>query len=388
VLAVTASHAAPALASPQRLGSRVLREGMNGPDVRTLQGDLTHLGFKTPAVGQFGPLTQSNAKRFERKYHLAVNGVVNSGFVRELRLVLASGSAATNATSSGGAASGGAGIGGGSSASANTKSASANTKSSSKSKKTNTGTVAPNQTTVSDSPLAPVAQDGGSQHLGERTLKPGMHGHDVRVLQGYLTIAGYPTDVDGSFGPTTKTNVLNFQTAHAMTADGVVTYAVQLVLRQTVAAALAGGAVGKATINSDGTATPPSGAPAIVQQMIASANQIIDKPYIYGGGHGKWNDSGYDCSGAVSYALHGAGLLSEPEDSTGLESFGSAGPGTWITIYADSAHTFVVVAGIAFDTADYGGPNIPSGTGPRWRSNPIGNLADGGNYIVRHPAGL
>ena len=77
-----------------------------------------------------------------------------------------------------------------------------------------------------------------------------------------------------------------------------------------------------------------------------------------------------------------------PEDSTGLESCGSAGPGKWITVYADSGHTFVVVAGIAFDTADYGGPNIPSGTGPRWRTNPTGNLADGGNYVVRHPAGL
>ena len=122
--------------------------------------------------------------------------------------------------------------------------------------------------------------------------------------------------------------------------------------------------------------------------MIAAANQIIDKPYIYAGGHGKWNDTGYDCSGAVSYALHGAGLLSSPEDSTGLESYGSPGPGKWITIYADSGHTWVVVAGIAFDTADYGGPNIPSGTGPRWRTNPTGNLADGGNYVVRHPAGL
>ena len=122
--------------------------------------------------------------------------------------------------------------------------------------------------------------------------------------------------------------------------------------------------------------------------MITAANQIIDKPYIYGGGHASWNATGYDCSGSVSYALHGAGLLSSPEDSTGLESYGSPGPGKWITIYADAAHTWVVVAGIAFDTADFGGPDIPSGTGPRWRRNPTGNLADGGDYIVRHPSGL
>ena len=68
-------------------------------------------------------------------------------------------------------------------------------------------------------------------------------------------------------------------------------------------------------------------------------------------------------------------------------SYGEPGPGKWITIYSDPSHVFIVIGGIAFDTADYGGPNIPSGTGPRWRSNPLGNLADGGNYVVRHPAG-
>ena len=367
MLLAAAAQAAPAVASPQRLGSRVLREGMKGSDVRTLQGDLTQAGFKTPAVGQFGPLTEHNVKSFQRKYHLRTNGVVSSGFLRELRLVLATGVGATNAASG----SGGAGMGGGALAPKKSKTPASHS-----------------DATVTDSPLAPVTQDGGSQHLGERTLKQGMHGHDVRVLQGYLTLVGYATDVDGTFGSTTEANVLKFQTAHAMTADGIVTYAVQLVLRQTVAAALDGGAVGTATINSDGTATAPSGAPAIVQEVIASANQIIDKPYIYGGGHGRWNDSGYDCSGAVSFALHGANLLSAPEDSTGLESYGSAGPGKWITIYADSAHTFIVVAGRAFDTADYGGPDIPSGTGPRWRTDPLGNLADGGNYVVRHPSGL
>jgi hypothetical protein len=121
--------------------------------------------------------------------------------------------------------------------------------------------------------------------------------------------------------------------------------------------------------------------------MIAAANQIIDKPYIYAGGHGRWNDSGYDCSGAVSFALHGAGMLSSPEDSTELESYGAPGPGKWVTIYADAGHTWIVIAGIAFDTAHYG-PTTPAGTGPRWLSDPTGNLADGGNYVVRHPSAL
>jgi peptidoglycan hydrolase-like protein with peptidoglycan-binding domain len=242
-------------------------------------------------------------------------------------------------------------------------------------------------TAANSTVMAPVVQDGGSQHLGERTLKPGMRGHDVRVLQGYLTVAGYPTSIDGEFGPGTKLNVVKFESAHQLAANGVVTYAQSRALRQVVATALAGGAVSKATINADGTANAPAGAPPAVQAMIAAANKIIDKPYIYAGGHGRWNDNGYDCSGAVSFALHGAGMLSSPEDSTELESYGSPGPGTWVTIYANSNHTWIVIAGIAFDTAHYG-PTTPGGTGPRWLTNPTGNLGDGQNYVVRHPSAL
>jgi len=242
-------------------------------------------------------------------------------------------------------------------------------------------------TAANSTVMAPVAQDGGSQHLGERTLKLGMRGHDVRVLQSYLTVAGYPTSIDGAFGPGTQANAVKFETAHQLTANGVVTYAQSRVLRQVVSTALVGGAVSKATINSDGTATAPAGAPPAVQAMIAAANQIIDKRYIYAGGHGRWNDNGYDCSGAVSFALHGARMLSSPEDSTELESYGAPGPGKWVTIYANSNHTWIVIAGIAFDTAHFG-PTTPGGTGPRWLSNPTGNLADGQNYVVRHPSAL
>jgi peptidoglycan hydrolase-like protein with peptidoglycan-binding domain len=234
----------------------------------------------------------------------------------------------------------------------------------------------------------PAPTKGDSKHLGDRVLREGMSGHDVRVLQAYLTLAGYPAAVDGSFGPGTLKSVQAFQNDNGFTPDGVVTVAVEKALRAKVAAIEADPPASITRINADGTATAPAGAPAVVQKVIAAANQIIDKPYVYGGGHGTWNDSGYDCSGAVSFALHGGGLISSPEPSTALESYGSAGPGHWITIYADSSHAFMVVAGRAFDTADYGGPNIPSGSGPRWRSDPTGNLADGGHYIVRHPAGL
>jgi peptidoglycan hydrolase-like protein with peptidoglycan-binding domain len=254
------------------------------------------------------------------------------------------------------------------------------------------------QTKTTDPTDIPVVQrNGGSAHLGNRTLRPGMHGHDVRVLQSYLSMVGYPTSVDGAYGPATKRTVLAFQRAHSMKANGVVTFAETVVLRQAVATALGSnpvasspvisGPVGRARINSNGTATAPAGAPAVVQRVIAAANQIIDKPYIYAGGHASWKAPGYDCSGAVSYALHGGGLLSAPL-AVQFEGYGKPGPGKWITVYADSQHVFMVVAGRAFDTADFGGPNIPAGTGPRWRSNPTGNLADGGDYVVRHPAGL
>ena len=265
--------------------------------------------------------------------------------------------------------SGGAGMSGGASASAS-------------------GNTGPSPAKTSGTSDSSSTTTGDSKHLGDRTLRQGMSGHDVRVLQSYLTIAGFSATVDGGFGPATLKAVEAFQRAQGMTADGVVTRSVELALRKVVASVEAKPATGTTRINSDGTATAPAGAPASVQQAIAAANKIIDTSYCVGGGHGSWNSSCYDCSGAVSFALHGAGLLDSSEDSTGLESFGSPGRGKWITIYADSSHAFIVIGGRAFDTADYGGPNIPSGDGPRWRSNPTGNLQDGGNYVVRHPAGL
>jgi peptidoglycan hydrolase-like protein with peptidoglycan-binding domain len=215
-----------------------------------------------------------------------------------------------------------------------------------------------------------------------------MSGHDVRVLQGYLTVAGLPTSVTGYFGPVTTGNVIAFESGQHMSADGIVTVPVEKALRAAVAAVAAVPPTGRTRINADGTATAPAGAPPVVRAVVAAANRIIHKPYIYAGGHGRWNDSGYDCSGSVSYALHGGGLLAASEDSTGLESYGSPGPGRWITVYANAGHTWVVVAGRAFDTANFSGPNIPGGSGPRWRYDPTGNLADGGDYVVRHPAGL
>jgi peptidoglycan hydrolase-like protein with peptidoglycan-binding domain len=228
---------------------------------------------------------------------------------------------------------------------------------------------------------------GDSKHLGDRVVRKGMRGHDVRVLQSYLTLAGYPTSITGYFGSATKSSVIAFESAHGFRANGVVTIPVEKALRAAVSSIEADPPTTKTVINPDGTATAPAGAPAVVQQVVAAANQIHTKPYVYGGGHGSFNSSGYDCSGSVSYALHGGGLLSSPEDSTDLASYGQPGPGHWITIYANSGHAFMVVAGRGFDTAAYSGPNIPSGSGPRWRSDPSADTY-GGGWTVRHPAGL
>ncbi len=226
--------------------------------------------------------------------------------------------------------------------------------------------------------------------LGRRVLRNGLHGADVTILQGYLTIAGYPTSVDGSYGPQTADSVAAFKRAHNITpANGVAGPSFDTALRSAISSYTSDVPTGTATISQvDGTASLPAGAPAAVQAMVTGANSILNTSYCVGGGHGRWKSQCYDCSGSVSYVLHAAGLLSSSEDSTGLETYGAAGPGRWVSIYSDPSHAFIVIAGIAFDTANYGGPNIPNGDGPRWRSNPLGNLADGGHYIVRHPPGL
>jgi peptidoglycan hydrolase-like protein with peptidoglycan-binding domain len=224
---------------------------------------------------------------------------------------------------------------------------------------------------------------GDSRHMGDRLLRQGMSGHDVRVLQDFLTRDGFPTTIDGQFGPGTLRNVIKFQRSAHMRPNGIVTYDVQKALRLAVAGktrSVVSSAPGaKAVLNSDGTVSAPASAPTAVRNAIAAANKIAFTPYVFGGGHGSFNSSGYDCSGSVSYALHGGGLLSSPEDSSQLESYGSSGPGQWITIWANSGHTYMQIAGLFFDTS-----GAPGRNGDRWsRTNPSGTSG----YVVRHPSG-
>ena len=128
-----------------------------------------------------------------------------------------------------------------------------------------------------------------------------------------------------------------------------------------------------------GKAIAPANAPEVVQQVIAAANKIRNKPYRYGGGHRRFRDSGYDCSGASSYALHGGGLLDAPIASPQMAKYGRKGEGEWISVYGAPSHGYIVVAGLRFDTS------LVKGNGPGWsksmRSTPE-------SYKVRHPVGL
>jgi hypothetical protein len=133
------------------------------------------------------------------------------------------------------------------------------------------------------------------------------------------------------------------------------------------------------TISADGrSATAPAGAPAAVRKAVRTANLITGKPYRWGGGHRRFNDSAYDCSGAVSFALHGGGLVLSPLDSRGFMHWGQPGPGAWITVYANRRHAYAVLAGLRFDTSG------PGASGPRWRPTP--RLPDG--FTARHFPGL
>lgn len=135
----------------------------------------------------------------------------------------------------------------------------------------------------------------------------------------------------------------------------------------------------KASISSDRrTAIAPVDAPLPVQKAIWAANEITRKPYIYGGGHKRWKDRGYDCSGTVSYALHGGDLLDAPMPSSGFFKWGEAGKGTWITIYTHSGHMYAVIAGLRLDTSG------PGERGPRWRAAKRSSKG----FRARHPKDL
>jgi peptidoglycan hydrolase-like protein with peptidoglycan-binding domain len=200
-------------------------------------------------------------------------------------------------------------------------------------------------------------------------------GNAVSRLQSALHLTA-----DGNFGPETEAAVKRLQARHGLTVDGVVGPATWSVIGvsggQTLnppRSALTGGG------SSSSTAGGGEGAgSSVVARVISAGDEIATRPYVYGGGHGSFQSTGYDCSGSVSYALHGGGLLSSPEDSSALESYGEPGPGKYITIYANAEHAWMVVDGKRFDTI------AQQETGTRWSST----MMSTSGYVARHPDGM
>jgi cell wall-associated NlpC family hydrolase len=128
----------------------------------------------------------------------------------------------------------------------------------------------------------------------------------------------------------------------------------------------------------NGVALAPPDAPEAVKNVINAANTIVGQPYVWGGGHASWYSNGYDCSGSVSFALFGGGMIPRPLTSGDLEGWGAPGPGRWITVYANGGHTFAEIAGLRWDTV-----GDAQGTGPRWHLAPT----SGAGFVVRHPPG-
>ncbi len=295
-LGVTASvvavlSAAPAIAGAQPFGSRALFMGMRGPDVRTLQVDLTIVGFTTTPSGYFSRGTRNHVVAFQLRYGLAPDGVVGSMTTGKLMAVAKAKSPKGSNVSATTAGTGAAGL-------------ISTTTTTSKSKTTTATTTTSTTTSVN---------------------------------------GGAGTGAGSNGAPAENATLVN------------------------------------------GLAVPPPGAPAAIVELIAAANRIAFLPYAYGGGHSDYVgnpvalDAGYDCSGSVSFALHGAGMLSEPLDSTEFETWGSPGEGNWITLWANGGHVYMMVAGLFFDTAAQSSSNNDD----RWSTT---RISPASGFVEVHPA--
>jgi cell wall-associated NlpC family hydrolase len=241
--------------------------------------------------------------------------------------------------------------------------------------------------------FAAMPSSASAETYGSRTLSVGTRGSDVKQLQRYLSLAGHRIVRDGEFGSRTARALRATERNLELNADGIATRREQRAIRRAVRRPENGGSayapppppaepvvVPGATgqVSADGFAVAPESAPPVVKSVIAAGNAIAQTPYKWGGGHASWTDTGYDCSGSVSYALYGGGLLTSPLVSGAFASWGERGPGQWITIYANASHVYMVVAGLRFDTS------ARSQTGSRWTTT----MRSSAGFAVTHPAGL
>ncbi len=325
------------------VSSRVLRPGAAGADVRGMQKLLRAAGLTVAVDGKYLYATSRAVQRFQVAARLDASGVAGPQTLKALRR------AARGARA--GEASGGVGFG---------------------------------------------EATAGTTKLGERIpLAPGMSGRDVKELQDYLRRAGIKgaPRPSGEFTDQTAAAVRRFEQRRKRAADGQVDAGDIYALLSAVGEDAQPGDAGdpsldlpapplapgdQAKLGDDGLAIAPEDAPEAVKQIIAAGNKIAKLPYKWGGGHGRWEDSGYDCSGSVSYALRGAGLLKSPLASYDYFGWGQSGKGQWVTISTNSGHMYMTVAGLRFDTSGRG----PRGS--RWQKD----MRSSSGFQIRHPAGL
>jgi peptidoglycan hydrolase-like protein with peptidoglycan-binding domain len=353
------ASAAPALAATQ---GHMVKRGSRGPAVARLQRALG-----VTADGIFGPATKRALKSFQRRHGLAVDGIAGPATWGALGHGSAPRAHVSRFASAAGAQLGAArvkelqrGIGVAADGIWGPQTARALVRFQARHGLAVDGIPGPRTFAALTSPRAGVARHGGIG--GERA------GGSVHRLQQLL---GLPAD--GVFGPQTHRAVLRYQVHHGLTADGVVGPQTWQALGVRSSRTLKMGRSHRAAAASH------TGRPGVVSRVIAAASTIATRPYVFGGGHGSFISSGYDCSGSVSYALHGGGLLSAPEDSSALESYGEPGPGRYITIYANAGHAWMTIDGRRYDTSSMSGTG-----GSRWGGSSRGSSG----FVVRHPAGF
>jgi peptidoglycan hydrolase-like protein with peptidoglycan-binding domain len=247
--------------------------------------------------------------------------------------------------------------------------------------------------------LVLVAAGAAQAQLGDRVLKIGKRGKDVRALQGYLDAAGYGVTETGRYDRRTRIGVRAFQADYGLPATGEVTSRLAKMIRITATSPPGYGGTqygqvpgpppgptptglktvpgSQAKVLADGTAAAPESAPAEVKKIIASGNEIAKLPYKWGGGHSTWRDTGYDCTGSTTYALRTT-FRAGASPTFGYSNWQLPGPGKWITTYASSYHVYMIVAGLRFDTS---GLRV---AGSRWTTQ----ARSSGGFVPRHPAGF